>query len=93
VLEALERRVLPGHDSHVTTRFHMSPLDFARDLRSADGAAFGPEPLLTQSARFRYHDRSPDVDGLYFVGAGAHPGARVPGVLSSAKVLERVLDR
>ena len=55
--------------------------------------AFGPEPLLTQSAWFRYHNRSPDVDGLYFVGAGTHPGAGVPGVLSSAKVLERILDR
>jgi phytoene desaturase len=93
VLETLERRVLPGLGAHVTTRFHMTPLDFARDLRSADGAAFGPEPLLTQSAWFRYHNRSPDVDGLYFVGAGTHPGAGVPGVLSSAKVLERVLDR
>jgi phytoene desaturase len=92
VLETLERRVLPGLGAHVTTRFHMTPLDFARDLRSADGAAFGPEPLLTQSAWFRYHNRSPDVRGLYFVGAGTHPGAGVPGVLSSAKVLERVLD-
>jgi phytoene desaturase len=86
------RRVLPSLGAHVTTRFLMTPLDFARDLRSVDGAAFGPEPLLTQSAWFRYHNRSPDVDGLYFVGAGTHPGAGVPGVLSSAKVLERILD-
>jgi len=93
VLDALERRVLPGLGGALTTRFHMTPLDFARDLRSADGAAFGPEPLLTQSAWFRYHNRSPDVEGLYFVGAGTHPGAGVPGVLSSAKVLERILDR
>jgi phytoene desaturase len=93
VLDTLERRVLPGLGAHVTTRFQMTPLDFQRDLRSADGAAFGPEPLLTQSAWFRYHNRSPDVSGLYFVGAGTHPGAGVPGVLSSARVLERVLDR
>jgi phytoene desaturase len=58
-----------------------------------DGAAFGPEPVLTQSAWFRYHTRSPDVEGLYFVGAGTHPGGGIPGVLSSAKVLERVVPR
>jgi phytoene desaturase len=58
-----------------------------------DGAAFGPEPILTQSAYFRYHNRSEDVQGLYFVGAGTHPGGGVPGVLSSAKVLEKVVPR
>ena len=57
----------------------------------ADGAAFGPEPRLTQSAYFRYHNASPDVAGLFFVGAGTHPGAGVPGVLNSAKVLESVV--
>jgi phytoene desaturase len=71
----------------------MTPDDFEHDLRSVDGAAFGPEPTLTQSAWFRYHNRSPDVRGLYFVGAGTHPGAGVPGVLCSAKVLERVVPR
>jgi phytoene desaturase len=58
-----------------------------------DGAAFGPEPVLTQSAWFRYHNRSPDVQGLYFVGAGTHPGGGVPGVLCSAKVLDRLVPR
>ena len=53
-------------------------------------SAFGPEPILTQSAYFRYHNRS-SIPGLYFVGAGTHPGAGVPGVLSSAKVLDRFL--
>ena len=66
--------------------------EFEHDLRSVDGAAFGPEPILTQSAWFRYHNQS-DVPGLYFVGAGTHPGGGVPGVLSSAKVLERVAPR
>ena len=69
----------------------MTPADFEHTLRSVDGAAFGPEPLLTQSAWFRYHNRSGDVGGLYFVGAGTHPGAGVPGVLNSAKVLDRVV--
>ncbi len=69
----------------------MTPDDFEHTLRSVDGAAFGPEPVLTQSAWFRYHNRAPDLDNLFFVGAGTHPGAGVPGVLSSARVLERVV--
>ncbi len=91
ILEALERRVMPGLTDHIVTRSHMTPDDFETTLRSVDGAAFGPEPILIQSAWFRYHNRAPDVDGLFFVGAGVHPGAGVPGVLSSAKVLERVV--
>jgi phytoene desaturase len=91
IRESLERRLLPGLEASLATSFHMTPLDFARDLRSVDGAAFGPEPLLTQSAWFRYHNRSPDVRGLYFVGAGTHPGGGIPGVLCSAKVLERLV--
>jgi phytoene desaturase len=93
IMESLERRLLPGLRDSIVTSFHMTPPDFERTLRSADGAAFGPEPLLTQSAWFRYHNRSPDVAGLYFVGAGTHPGGGIPGVLSSAKVLERVAPR
>jgi phytoene desaturase len=75
----------------VVTRFAFTPRDFEQTLRSPEGAAFGPEPLLSQSAYFRYHNRSSDVDGLYFVGAGTHPGAGVPGVLNSARVLDRVV--
>ncbi|MEJ2184459.1 MAG: phytoene desaturase [Gemmatimonadota bacterium] len=93
VLEQLESRLLPGLGDALTTRFHITPDYFEQDLRSAEGAAFGPEPVLTQSAWFRYHNRSRDVDGLYFVGAGTHPGAGVPGVLNSAKVLERIVPR
>lgn len=91
ILDVLERRVMPGLTDHIVTRTAMTPRDFERTLRSVDGAAFGPEPVLTQSAWFRYHNRAPDLDGLFFVGAGVHPGAGVPGVLSSAKVLERVV--
>ena len=90
VLETLERRVLPGVRAKIVTRRFMTPVDFETTLRSADGAAFGPEPSLAQSAYFRYHNRS-SILGLYFVGAGTHPGAGVPGVLSSAKVLDRLL--
>jgi phytoene desaturase len=90
LLETMEQRLLPGLRSKLVTSRIMTPADFASTLRSADGAAFGPEPTLTQSAYFRYHNRS-SIEGLFFVGAGTHPGAGVPGVLSSAKLLERVL--
>ena len=90
ILEAIDQRLLPGVRARVVTSLVMTPLEFESELRSADGAAFGPEPVLTQSAYFRYHNRS-SIDGLYFVGAGTHPGAGVPGVLSSAKVLDRIV--
>lgn len=93
ILAQLERGPLPGIRDAITTRFTMTPHDFEHTLRSVDGAAFGPEPLLTQSAWFRYHNESEDVRGLYFVGAGTHPGGGVPGVLSSAKIVERLLAR
>jgi phytoene desaturase len=93
ILTELDRRVLPGITSTVTSPSFLTPNEFEHDLRSVDGAAFGLEPRLTQSAYFRYHNRSDDVAGLYFVGAGTHPGGGVPGVLSSAKVLERVVPR
>ncbi len=69
----------------------MTPLDFQDRLLSMRGAGFGLEPVLTQSAWFRPHNRSEDVRGLYLVGAGTHPGAGLPGVLSSARVLDTVV--
>jgi len=93
IAESLERRLLPGLRENLVTKQFLTPHDFEHTLRSVDGAAFGPEPVLTQSAWFRYHNRSPDVDGLFFVGAGTHPGGGVPGVLCSARVLERVVPR
>jgi phytoene desaturase len=74
----------------VTSRL-MTPLDFRDRLLSLRGAAFGLEPVLSQSAWFRPHNRSEDVDRLYLVGAGTHPGAGVPGVLASARILDRVV--
>ena len=91
ILNALEKTELPGLSKHLTTKFHHTPDYFERTLRSTHGAGFGIEPRLTQSAYFRIHNRSPDVNNLYFVGASTHPGAGVPGVLNSARVLERVL--
>ncbi len=94
ILDALDRTHLPGLRAALTTEpFAVDPRYFETNLRSVDGAGFGIQPTLTQSAWFRYHNRSEDVDGLFFVGASTHPGAGVPGVLCSAKVLEKVVPR
>jgi phytoene desaturase len=69
----------------------MTPQDFHDRLLSYKGAAFGFEPLFTQNAWFRPHNKAEDVDRLYLVGAGTHPGAGVPGVLASAKILDRLV--
>jgi phytoene desaturase len=87
----LESTVLPGLGRHLTTSFVTTPQDFNDRLLSMNGAAFGLEPLLLQSAWFRPHNRSEDVPGLYMVGASTHPGAGVPGVLMSARALDSVV--
>jgi len=71
-------------------RYHLDELLRER-LFSLKGAAFGLQPILTQTAWFRPHNRSEDVEGLYLVGAGTHPGAGMPGVISSAKVLDELV--
>lgn len=91
IFDYLDRTVIPGFRSKIVTKRNVDPRYFEGRLRSVEGAAFGIEPRLTQSAWFRYHNRSDDVAGLYFVGASTHPGAGVPGVLNSAKVIERVV--
>ena len=87
----LAETLLPGLGDAIVTSRMMTPQDFHDHLSSFKGAAFGLEPVLTQSAWFRPHNRSEEVDGLYLVGAGTHPGAGLPGVLSSARVLDRVV--
>jgi phytoene desaturase len=93
--QSIEKRlsatVLPGLQAHITESFFTTPQDFHDRLLSEKGAAFGFEPHLLQSAWFRPHNRSEDIAGLYMVGAGTHPGAGVPGVLSSAKALDSVI--
>jgi phytoene desaturase len=91
VAKRLNDAVLPGFESHIEESFFTTPQDFKDRLLSAKGAAFGFEPLLLQSAWFRPHNRSEDIAGLYMVGAGTHPGAGIPGVLSSAKALDSVI--
>jgi phytoene desaturase len=89
--ELLEKTVLPDLRASVVTSRLLTPQDFQDRLSSFRGAAFGMEPVLTQSAWFRPHNASEDVDRLYLVGAGTHPGAGLPGVLSSARVLDKVV--
>jgi phytoene desaturase len=91
VAARLDEIALPGFQDHIVTSRVMTPLDFQDRLLSYRGAGFGLEPLMTQSAWFRPHNRSEDIDNLYLVGAGTHPGAGVPGVLSSARILDRVV--
>jgi phytoene desaturase len=91
IAQALEASVLPGLRQHIVTSHVRTPQTFHDKLWSFKGAGFGLEPLLTQSAWFRPHNRSEDIPGLYMVGAGTHPGAGVPGVLMSAKALQSVV--
>jgi len=91
VQKRLEETVLPGLGECLATSRVMTPQDFRDRLLSLNGAAFSLEPQLFQSAWFRPHNRSEEVEGLYLVGAGTHPGAGVPGVISSAKVLDRIV--
>ncbi|MBY0568727.1 MAG: phytoene desaturase [Hyphomonadaceae bacterium] len=91
VEKRLSETLLPGLSGEIVTSRVMTPLDFRDRLCAPKGAAFGLEPILTQSAWFRPHNRSGDVKGLFLVGAGTHPGAGVPGVLSSARVLDSVV--
>jgi phytoene desaturase len=87
----LSQTLLPDLEKFVVSSRVMTPLDFRDRLLSYKGAAFGLAPSLSQSAWFRPHNRSEEVEGLYLVGSGTHPGAGLPGVLSSARVLDRVV--
>jgi phytoene desaturase len=87
----LAQTMLPGLEDHVVTSRLATPLTFQDDFNSLRGAAFGLEPILTQSAWFRPHNKSEDIERLYLVGAGTHPGAGLPGVLSSARILDSVV--
>jgi phytoene desaturase len=85
ILEYLERRMLPGLRDSIVTQRIFTPEDFRVQLKSRHGSAFSLAPTLSQSAFFRTHNRDDRVSGLYFVGAGTHPGAGLPGVINSAK--------
>jgi phytoene desaturase len=91
IVRHLEERLLPDLSKHIVTEHRVDPRYFSDDLDSHLGNAFSVQPLLTQSAWFRPHCRSEDIPNLFFVGAGTHPGAGIPGVLSSAKIVAKKL--
>ena len=91
IFAALEQRGVPGLRKDLATVKHVTPDHFEKNLLSMHGAGFSIEPTLQQSAWLRFHNESEDVKDLYFVGAGTHPGAGMPGVLCSAKVLDRLI--
>ena len=85
VLDVLEAWGLEDLRSSLDVLRMFTPEDFRNELNATLGNAFGVEPRLTQTAWFRPHNRSEELDGLYLVGAGTHPGAGVPGVILSAE--------
>jgi phytoene desaturase len=87
----LSESILPGLENEIATSMMLTPQDFQDRLNSVNGAAFSLEPVLTQSAWFRPHNKSEEIDNLFLVGAGTHPGAGMPGVIASAKVLDQVV--
>ena len=91
VQQRLEETIMPGLGDAIVTSRVMTPQDFRDRLLSFEGAAFAMQPQLFQSAWFRPHNRSEELKGLFLVGAGTHPGAGVPGVISSARILDELV--
>ncbi len=91
VADYLSEQALKGFQKEVITSASMTPHGFLEKTNAYRGAAFGLQPLLTQSAYFRPHNKSEDIEGLFLVGASTHPGAGLPGVVASARVLDRLI--
>jgi phytoene desaturase len=91
IMQFLEDNYLPDLQANIVAEHMIDPLHFRDTLNSYMGSAFSVQPILTQSAWFRPHNRSEDIDNLYFCGAGTHPGAGLPGVLSSSKIAEDLI--
>jgi len=91
IINKMEKDLMPNLNENIVEDFYLTPDYFEKDLNTKFGSGFSIQPKFTQSAYFRFHNKSEIYDGLYFVGAGTHPGAGVPGVLSSAKVLDKII--
>ncbi len=91
VIDKMENDLMPELRKNIVEDFYFTPDYFEKDLNTKYGSGFSIQPKFSQSAYFRFHNKSEIYNGLYFVGAGTHPGAGVPGVLSSAKVLDKIL--
>ena len=92
ILASLEVRCMPGLRANMVTSRIFSPPDFEKQLNAWQGSAFSLQPTLLQSAWFRVHNRDSKIAGLYFVGAGTHPGAGIPGVVNSAKATAGLME-
>jgi len=84
--------MMPELSTYLEADFYMTPEDFEERYLSPQGAGFSIAPYFSQSAWFRFHNKSEGPSNLYLVGAGTHPGAGMPGVLCSAKVIDRLLE-
>ncbi len=91
IIASLGKTILPDLDKCIVDPFFMTPKDFETDYLSEHGSGFSIAPLFYQSAWFRYHNKGEGIKNLYLVGAGTHPGAGLPGVLCSAKVVESLI--
>ena len=91
IISKMENSLLPQLKDNIVEDFYLTPDYFEKELNTKHGSGFSIQPKFSQSAYFRFHNKSEIINGLYFVGAGTHPGAGVPGVLSSAKVLDKIL--
>ena len=93
IITELEKTIMPNLRNHIEDISYMTPKDFENNYRSMYGAGFSIAPKFTQSAWFRYHNEDDNIPNIFFSAAGSHPGAGLPGVLSSAKVVENILKK
>ena len=93
IITELEKTIMPNLSNHIEDISYMTPKDFKNNYRSMYGAGFSIAPKFTQSAWFRYHNEDDNIPNIFFSAAGSHPGAGLPGVLSSAKVVENILKK
>ena len=91
IIKKLSSTLLPGIEEFIEEDFYITPDYFENELKTLHGSGFSIQPKFSQSAYFRFHNKSEIYNGLYFVGAGTHPGAGIPGVLSSAKILDKII--
>ena len=92
IVNYLEKQHIPDLSKHIITEHHIDPIHFRDTLKGYKGSAFSVAPILPESAWFRLHNRSEELENLYFVGAGTHPGAGMPGVISSAKIVDEMIE-
>ena len=93
IVKALSQTIMPELDKNIEEDFWMTPKEFKNDYRSMHGAGFSIAPIFSQSAWFRYHNKDKNISNLYFSTAGSHPGAGIPGVLCSAKIVEKLVKK